>query len=243
MRDIQLVRSLLTNKSVSFGGLISIRRSKSEKNLSETLERLVHPKYFLSQRACLGILRRSEKRGVILPEALRLALNVTANPPWKTTLSGHSSPVAMSSVDGRLIANQPEMDTLSQPSMPVEQGQNESLQLEMRRDSASQSFLPLLTEIVKGQTGETGETGDCSSLSNPTNKTVGQCQQLLQVCDSATQKEMNGKVESEKNLLEQSREQIQAPLLSVRRLTVTECERLQGFPDGWTLLMAPDTEL
>jgi len=24
------------------------------------------------------------------------------------------------------------------------------------------------------------------------------------------------------------------PLIGVRRLTPTECERLQGFPDGWT---------
>ena len=26
----------------------------------------------------------------------------------------------------------------------------------------------------------------------------------------------------------------QIPLIGVRRLTPTECERLQGFPDGWT---------
>jgi len=27
---------------------------------------------------------------------------------------------------------------------------------------------------------------------------------------------------------------IQQPVNSIRRLTPTECERLQGFPDGWT---------
>lgn len=27
---------------------------------------------------------------------------------------------------------------------------------------------------------------------------------------------------------------IVAEIMSVRRLTPTECERLQGFPDGWT---------
>jgi len=26
------------------------------------------------------------------------------------------------------------------------------------------------------------------------------------------------------------------PSMSVRRLTPTECERLQGFPDGWTAI-------
>lgn len=29
--------------------------------------------------------------------------------------------------------------------------------------------------------------------------------------------------------------QILSPELGVRRLTPTECERLQGFPDGWTI--------
>ena len=33
-----------------------------------------HPKYYLSAKACLGILRRAEKRGKELPEILRLAL-------------------------------------------------------------------------------------------------------------------------------------------------------------------------
>jgi DNA (cytosine-5)-methyltransferase 1 len=28
---------------------------------------------------------------------------------------------------------------------------------------------------------------------------------------------------------------------AVRRLTPTECERLQGFPDNWTVPTAPDT--
>jgi DNA (cytosine-5)-methyltransferase 1 len=29
--------------------------------------------------------------------------------------------------------------------------------------------------------------------------------------------------------------------IGVRRLTPTECERLQGFPDGWTLPMGKDS--
>jgi site-specific DNA-cytosine methylase len=33
----------------------------------------------------------------------------------------------------------------------------------------------------------------------------------------------------------------QVPAVGVRRLTPTECERLQGFPDGWTDLPQSDT--
>ena len=44
-------------------------------NLSQVLESgPVHQRYFLSAKACSGILRRAERRGKALPEQLRLAL-------------------------------------------------------------------------------------------------------------------------------------------------------------------------
>jgi hypothetical protein len=44
-------------------------------SLSDTLETgSIPPRYFLSPKACAGILRRAEKRGKQIPEALRLAL-------------------------------------------------------------------------------------------------------------------------------------------------------------------------
>ena len=36
--------------------------------------------------------------------------------------------------------------------------------------------------------------------------------------------------------LTQQKQNVIVPMVGVRRLTPTECERLQGFPDGWTLL-------
>lgn len=39
-----------------------------------SLASILEPKYFLSQKACAGILRRAEKRGKDLPTALRRAL-------------------------------------------------------------------------------------------------------------------------------------------------------------------------
>lgn len=46
--------------------------------LSETLEDSVDEKYLLSQKACVGILRRAEKRGKELPKALKDALTEQA---------------------------------------------------------------------------------------------------------------------------------------------------------------------
>ena len=46
--------------------------------LSQILEEHPHQKYSLSPTACAGILRRAEKRGKALPEALRKALTKQA---------------------------------------------------------------------------------------------------------------------------------------------------------------------
>jgi len=50
-------------------------------SLSDTLETGIVPqRFFLSATACQGILRRADKRGKELPEALRLALQQVAGP-------------------------------------------------------------------------------------------------------------------------------------------------------------------
>jgi len=45
-----------------------------ESTLSQILEDSPHPKYYLSQKACLGILRRAKSRGKELPKILEEAL-------------------------------------------------------------------------------------------------------------------------------------------------------------------------
>jgi hypothetical protein len=48
-------------------------------SLSQVLEPTAPQRFFLSAKACAGILRRAEKRGKALPEALRLALATVAD--------------------------------------------------------------------------------------------------------------------------------------------------------------------
>lgn len=49
-------------------------RDVEESFLSQILQDTVQQKFYLSERACLGILRRSRKRGKTLPEVLETAL-------------------------------------------------------------------------------------------------------------------------------------------------------------------------
>ena len=46
----------------------------AESRLSQILEASAHPKYYLSEKACLGIVRRAERRGKELPPMLKAAL-------------------------------------------------------------------------------------------------------------------------------------------------------------------------
>jgi len=50
-------------------------KEENESRLSQILEDCPHPKYYLSEKACLGILRRTERRGKKLPEVLEKVLN------------------------------------------------------------------------------------------------------------------------------------------------------------------------
>lgn len=49
-----------------------------ESSLLQILEENPQEKYYLSEKACLGILRRAEKRGKKLPEKLKAALEYQA---------------------------------------------------------------------------------------------------------------------------------------------------------------------
>ena len=49
-------------------------RDAAASSLSQILEASPHPRYYLSRRACLGILRRAEERGKALPPQLKAAL-------------------------------------------------------------------------------------------------------------------------------------------------------------------------
>lgn len=54
------------------------RSGAAGSTLWQILEEQPHPKYYLTKKACLGILRRASERGKELPEQLRVALEIQA---------------------------------------------------------------------------------------------------------------------------------------------------------------------
>ena len=78
MRDPQ-VTAFLQKWGGFAGGLISSDKPFDCKSLSEILESETGEKYYLSATACVGIIRRAEKRGKELPAALRAALTAAAS--------------------------------------------------------------------------------------------------------------------------------------------------------------------
>lgn len=79
MRDEQVATCLRKIPCVVIGGIISRKHPFSLVSLSSVLERgPVGRQYYLSPKACAGILRRAEKRGKELPPALKRALQEVA---------------------------------------------------------------------------------------------------------------------------------------------------------------------
>ena len=60
-------------------------REENASHLSQILEDSAQPKYYLSGKACRGILNRAEKRCKELPDILRQALESQANDPERDT--------------------------------------------------------------------------------------------------------------------------------------------------------------
>lgn len=144
----------------------------AESSLSDILERRAHQKYYLSQKACQGILRRAARRMKKLPERLAEALERGAG---GTTLTGKEPSSSTDTSPLTIPATRLLPPTPSAPDAPP-----------------------------PAATGESA-TSSQAAREHPDRE------------DPALPKRRN-------------------TAWSVRRLTPMECERLQGFPDGWTLL-------
>jgi len=72
-----------------------------ESHLSQILEASPHPKYFLSAKACMGILNRADRKGKPLPPQLREALEKQSGlSAFKATASTDPTPQGATAEDG-----------------------------------------------------------------------------------------------------------------------------------------------
>ena len=77
--------------------------AENASHLSQILEASPHPKYSLSAKACLGIVRRAERRGKELPPLLKTALLNQAGllSASKETASTEPTPQDATAKDGQ----------------------------------------------------------------------------------------------------------------------------------------------
>ena len=88
-------------------------REENESSLWQILEARPHPRYYLTKKACLGILRRSAERGKELPPQLKEALEIQAGIQPDTILQisedeseAPDSPIGFDGYNGDLTSRQ-----------------------------------------------------------------------------------------------------------------------------------------
>ena len=179
--------------AVTDGALLTefLTRNTSERlrdeegyTLSSILQENVPQKYYLSAKACAGILRRAERRGKELPPMLKAALMSMMRAETETAaagMSGNNQPVicmATGQANAEKLVNQ-------EPCLNCGHEQPIVFDLEVYNAGAGQSGGMYISE-------------DGIAPALRTRHPPGVCARYI-----------------------------------VRRLTPTECARLQGFPDAW----------
>ena len=198
--------------------IVSIGESPSvvkESFLSSVLENDVPEKYFLSSKACQGILRRAEKRGKKLPEVLEMALKQQAGLTVLQTESPEQSLVSGQRVQEdrqgmniiTLSVNQSflnhEVRTECQESMKAESAQL----LTQHRGGQRQ---PCIAQPIAFNGRQDPVSGHVTGAIDTDRAT-----QCIAYPDPANGESIPTRY-------------------AVRRLMPIEAERLQSFPDNWT---------
>jgi hypothetical protein len=202
-------------------------------SLADVLLDEVPARFFLSPRAAAGILRRAEKRGRALPPALAGALQALASQYQgddKRTTSTSSTPSTQAVAHPMIIqpkratskSRQPLLGDTQRAQTPTPPTPSSSLE-RSEPDARVEDALPTLTD-----TEPTSRTPSGPRDSTPARmaRDEGRPSSLGPSDPTCAPVPMTSAASS------------------VRRLTPTECERLQGFPDGWTIPnpTAPDTQ-
>lgn len=240
----QTVQSLGELSMPNIGASPSVARGST---LSQILEVNAPQKYYLSPKACRGTLRRAEKRGKELPPLLKAALEAQANGKFLVTdTSDFQSAgfISRAPAESYSIGYEEEMSATLRSGLITDVMQSKIFVKSTRSRNASVGGCP-----NNSSTAGLGEKSELAPTLSTT-KNVGVCYtptDLIYAIDRAAfnqgenakydfQIEDNG-VNS--TIVARGPSAVLDCRLSVwivRRLTPRECERLQGFPDDWTML-------
>lgn len=190
--------------------------AERESLLSWILEDNVPQKYFLSARACRGILTRASRRGKALPDLLKTALMEMIE--WW------------------------ENQTLFQPVVFDARGNGDSIivpTITGDHESRVTDYTAIAVDLYNGAvTGDKAAPITCRSIGSHSGPQVAEQRAFSeQSYDSFKQSESGGTLKGSGGAVGYGGESLvaeKAVRWIVRRLMPTECERLQGFPDGWT---------
>ena len=247
----------------SLGGSSMLNTSDSPNDvavclLSDILEREVLQKYFLSAKACVGILRRSEKRGTKLPQALRVALIMVVHSQLQSQQEQlrPTKDKTEETIQDRHILSEPlSIDTME--VLALEEEVQSYLDLWQDKEQKQGASDTKKNSVQHSKQTKAGRTGRRTSASP---KTSGEKSALQMLAPNFLWEEENQDKDmgplliaptlSTKNEVASSStqrlkwyEQAAKIFGRPRRLTPMECERLQGYEDGFTLLIALDTKL
>lgn len=251
----------------------SFGESPSEENaslLSQILEENPHPKYFLSEKACRGILTRAARRGKPLPNLLKTALLEMIE--WQQwggadayTLKirsgcegGGKGSLIQTEKTGTLSTRQDQtlFQLIAEPTFCIsgntvdrETNQNGTGVRENGSFTVNTVDRHAVAYAIERQTfneqsfSRYKESDKCSTLKAKTGNIGNGSECLIAEKTSVAVDAYNGTVTGDKtaSLTCKNDGSHSGPLVAekiirwiVRRLTPVECERLQGFPDGWT---------
>jgi site-specific DNA-cytosine methylase len=232
-----------SSAGMGFAGVCSTRNfSESPKDavacsLSEVLEDHAPQRFFLTPRAAKGILRRAAKRGRTLPHRLQAALESLATHREDEEKTTKISPTVCAKTPeelGRVTTQlthfeatngtpRKDLGTMSLEA-PQKVATNGMTKIPIPSSSKTCAASAIKSKTESASTAEGQATPSTKQVSTPS-LSGSESEHSTPAINKA-----DGPQVPKKRAIER---------LSVRRLTPTECETLQGFPKGWTV---PDTE-
>ena len=192
-----------------------------ESTLSQILEANVPEKYFLSPKACEGILRRANKRGKKLPEILQKVLEQQIA---RTAIQEEVSATLGTAQDQYLFQPVISIDRYNQEC-------DEKVAPTLKSINGGDDIHAVMVENHPNDSRvDIDESGNCQTLTQRMgtgggNVPLVMCSKVIGV-DLYNQCTTGMVAKTLKNTDNQTE-------YIVRRLTPTECQRLQGFEDGW----------
>ena len=204
----------------------------NESLLSQILEVDVPLKYFLSARACRGILTRALRRGKALPDLLKTAL-LDMIEWWESEATASAETPTLSTLQDQ---------TLFQPVVFDARGNGDGITVPTitgDHESRVTDYTAIAVDLYNGAvTGDKAAPITCRSIGSHSGPQVAEQRTFSeQAYDSFKQSGSGGTLKGSGGAVGYGGESLVAEKMVrwiVRRLTPTECKRLQGFPDGWT---------